>query len=184
MKFIIMNLEKELVLALKNNDKEEISLIFKKIYEKYYRLILYVLSLDIKVKEDILDLTEDSFITLFNEILKNKEIGDIKYYLLTITKNKLILYKNEYSRKIEVEDIEEISRSEDINIETSIKEKLNKLNQNELEIVIKHVYEDMTFKEIVIKSKGKYTSINTVKSIYLRAIKKLRKEIKNIDYET
>ena len=177
MYFIIMNLEKELSLALKTGNQKEISLIFKKIYDTYYRLILYVLSLDIKNKEDVLDLTQESFVTLFNEILKNKEIRNIKYYLLTITKNKINLYKKEYSKKIEVENIEELSRSEDYKIEPLIKEELSKLNKNELEIVIKHIYQNLTFKEILALSKGKYNSINTIKSIYLRAIKKLKEGV-------
>ena len=73
--------------------------------------------------------------------------------------------------------IEEISRSEDYKIEPLIKEELSKLNKNELEIVIKHIYQNLTFKEILALSKGKYNSINTIKSIYLRAIKKLKERV-------
>ena len=50
------------------------------------------------------------------------------------------------------------------------------LNETELDIIIKHIYLDQTFKEIVINSNNKFSSINTVKSIYRRSLEKLKKE--------
>ena len=182
-KNIFMELEKRVELALVSKNETLISSLFNEIYEKYYRLVLFIVSNELKSKDDIFDITQDSFIILFNELLKeNKKINNLKYYLLTIVKNKIIEFKKEENKRVDIEDV--ISLKE-INIkeqddysknEYKMDEYLSILNETELDIIIKHIYLDQTFKEIVINSNNKFSSINTVKSIYRRSLEKLKKE--------
>lgn len=182
-KNIFMELEKRVELALVSKNETLISSLFNEIYEKYYRLVLFIVSNELKSKDDIFDITQDSFIILFNELLKeNKKINNLKYYLLTIVKNKIIEFKKEENKRVDIEDV--ISLKE-INInekddysknEYKMDEYLAILNETELDIIIKHIYLDQTFKEIVINSNNKFSSINTVKSIYRRSLEKLKKE--------
>ncbi len=183
-KNIFMELEKRVELALVSKNETLISSLFNEIYEKYYRLVLFIVSNELKSKDDIFDITQDSFIILFNELLKeHKKINNLKYYLLTIVKNKIIEFKKEENKRVDIEDV--ISLKE-INInekddysknEYKMDEYLSILNETELDIIIKHIYLDQTFKEIVINSNNKFSSINTVKSIYRRSLEKLKKNL-------
>lgn len=179
-----MELEKRVELALVSKNETLISSLFNEIYEKYYRLVLFIVSNELKSKDDIFDITQDSFIILFNELLKeNKKINNLKYYLLTIVKNKIIEFKKEENKRVDIEDViylKEINEKEKDDYSKSefkMDEYLSILNETELDIIIKHIYLDQTFKEIVINSNNKYSSINTVKSIYRRSLEKLKKEI-------
>lgn len=179
-----MELEKRVELALVSKNETLISSLFNEIYKKYYRLVLFIVSNELKSKDDIFDITQDSFIILFNELLKeNKKINNLKYYLLTIVKNKIIEFKKEENKRVDIEDViylKEINEKEKDDYsknEYKMDEYLSILNETELDIIIKHIYLEQTFKEIVINSNNKYSSINTVKSIYRRSLEKLKKEI-------
>ena len=105
-KNIFMELEKRVELALVSKNETLISSLFNEIYEKYYRLVLFIVSNELKSKDDIFDITQDSFIILFNELLKeNKKINNLKYYLLTIVKNKIIEFKKEENKRVDIEDV-------------------------------------------------------------------------------
>ena len=170
-----------LIKKLKSHDTDEAYHAFKCIYEKYYKLIFYCINNYVNNKEDSEELTNDTFLNVFNNLNNLNENKNLKYYLVVTAKNNAISFLRK--RKDEVIPIENINRS--ISFSTDLhNDTLNKLkeflNEEELFIVVYHLIYGYSFKDTsLIKNK----SINTIMSTYRRAIKKSYKKLKEADYE-
>ncbi len=167
-------IETSLFKALNSNDEREIKSTFELIYNSYYKLVYFCISKYIDENETIKDLVNDSFVDFFENAHKVK--SSIKYYLLTIAKNKAITYLKRYKNIIYLEDtliLNNPSYSLKSNVAyTDLVDDLKAiLSEKEVEIIIHHAVEGMTFKELEelynIKAK-------TINKIYERAIKKFK----------
>lgn len=174
MKLGQQTLEKRLKYAIKSNDLTIIHNIFDEIYVMYGKLVYFKIAQYIDNKHDVAELTQDVFISFYNNIF-NVDISNIKYYLITSSKNKAIDYLRHKKEIIINDDI--IDKQEDIvtsNIEyEEIIEKMKLfLTEFEIELIIKHNIDGYTFKELSNQYKR---PINTLISIYNRSLKKFRK---------
>lgn len=170
-----------LIKKLKSHDNEEIYHAFKCLYEKYYKLIFYCINTYVNNKEDSEELTNDTFLNVFNNLHNLNENKNLKYYLVVTAKNNAISFLRK--RKDDVIPIEHINKSIPISIDLH-NDTLNKLkeflNDEEVFIVVYHLIYGYSFKDIsIIKNK----SINTIMSTYRRAIKKSYKILKEANYE-
>lgn len=172
-----MKLEQKLKHVLNSNDENSIHQVFEEIYNKYNKLVYFIIIKYIKNTDDVKDLVQDTFIGFYNN-LKN-DIRNIKYYLTTSAKNKAINFVRQQNKVIFDDEFifKTEGKAKEINIEYQeiIKKMEVILISVEIEIILQHVIYDLTFKEIAIKYN---MNLNTVISIYNRAIKKFKKGVK------
>ena len=90
-----MTLEQKLSIALKSNNEDSINSIFEEIYSSYWKLVYFIIMQYINNKLDVEELTQDVFISFFNN-LDNNNVKNIKYSgVFFISSNEsLIIFTN------------------------------------------------------------------------------------------
>ena len=169
-----MSLEKRLEAALRKGDRSSLEKVFSDIYSTYFKLACYIASNYLPTKEDVEDAANDAFINFFNHLEGFNPKGSIKYYIATSSKNIAINMTKKMREQIEFDD--EILGGADRppNEEPMLIEIMERvLSQDEIALINEHAIEGVPLREI---ARAKGDSPNTVKSKYLRAIKKLREE--------
>ena len=155
------------------NDKEKIYEVFNECYTKYGKLVYFVISKYVYDQHDNEDLTNEVFISFFNNLETLDITRNIKNYLTTsakntainyIKKNKKMEYNDEYITMIPDQPT---SAYNDLVLEMS-----SCLTKEEIDIIIEHVVYDVKFKDL---AEEYHKPLNTIISIYHRAIKKFRK---------
>lgn len=158
--------------AVKSGNKKKIDTAFEAVYKAYAKLVAFVVGEYISDGETIKEVVNDVFLSLFNHAENVR--GSVKYYLSVSAKNAAInRAKSESKRRGDI-PIEFAEESVTFEPRSEIISELKKyLREEEVGIILKHVIEGYSFKEI---AKSSEKNVNTVLSIYSRAIKKLRKE--------
>ena len=173
-----MSDEKRLKIALRSGNLDIINSLFEELYNRYKGLVCFVIAKYVKIKEDIFDIAQDVFLDFFNNA--EKVNSNIKFYLTTMAKNKAINHLKKYN-KISIVDegnldlLDDKLSSDDYLFNDTIKVLKESLSSTEYEILILHLFNNYTFKEISIKLNSKEAS---VKTIYFRCLKKCRKNLK------
>lgn len=163
-----MNTEQELVRLLKANK------------EKYYRVAFTY----VKNTEDALDIVHDAIVKALQKIdsLHKKEYLETWFYRILINesisfvrKNKNIVYLDELS-DARILATEEIDREQYMTLYAAIDELPPKLKT----VVILRFFEDMKFDEIAEITSTKQS---TVKARLYKALKLLKMDMEDIDYD-
>lgn len=171
--------ESLLSFALRKGDKELLLETYEKIYNDYVKLVSFSVSKYINDNEMIKDITNDVFVSFFNNC--EKVSNSIKYYLMVITKNMCLQYLEKNNKLVNYENINEIGYLDNfeshINYLELVEDLKKELDEREVNIILWHVIDGYTFKEI-----GKHLNLNhkNVNKIYERAIKKYRSRKENI----
>ncbi len=164
---------KRLYHKIQSGNEEQIHKVFNEIYVTYGKLVFFVISKYVYQLQDIEDLTNDVFLSFFNQIQKIDLTNNIKSYLTTSAKNKALNFINKQNNSTEIS--ESIFLLPDKNSNTSyyllLKEMEECLTKEEIEIILKHSVEGMKFKSIAAELKRPTNSIITT---YHRAIKKFK----------
>lgn len=145
----------------------------EKVYEKYKKLVTFVISKYIKDKEIIKDITQDVFL---NYIENENKVFNIQKYLATTAKYMSLKYlKKNNQMDLDSIDEEVLYSNNKSNIEYNliIDEFKEFLSNEEIDIIILHIVYNYTFKEISLTKKIK---LNSIKSIYRRAIIKCKEK--------
>lgn len=170
-----MPLEKKLLHAIKSNNKETIDNVFEMIYYEYSKLVAYIISRYVERAEDIEEIVNDVFISFYNASTQ-KEIKDIKYYLVTSAKNKSIDFYRKKANKLDVcyneENVFDYVESRDSIYGDLLNEMKKFLTEEEINIIILHLVYNYTFKELSDKY---HKPISTVAATYNKALKKFKK---------
>lgn len=165
---------------IRSKNQSKINALFEQIYNEYFRLLYFVAFSYINNEQIVEDLVQKSFIDFFNQCLdsgKIKDIIDVKSYLCSVVQHESLKEKKRLFLNNSQVDVDSIENNEDdLRYETDLRYLLTKLNKEELNILINHVFLDRTFKEI---SKDENIPLNTIKSKYRRAIMKLKEVLKN-----
>lgn len=164
--------------VIESGSKQAISDIFEDIYNEYYKLLFFVSFSYVKNETISEDVVQKSFVEFFKRCFDVEwvsKVKSVKSYLCTCAKNASI-DENKKSQFIPIDDDCPPKTNEEIKEEYNLKELLNKLNEDEISIVIDHIFFELTFKEIALKTN---VPMNTIKSKYRRAISKIRNEAKN-----
>jgi len=174
-----MTLEKKLKQTIYSNDINLIHEVFDEIYSTYGRLVYFKIAQYINNQQDIEELTQDVFISFYNSCFKTS-INNIKYYLMQSAKNKSLDYIKSKKENIILDEnkIYEEKDYIDVNYEEVIEKMKLFLNDDEIEIILKHNIDGYTFKELSLELNK---SINTIISIYNRSIKKFKKGVKKYE---
>ena len=175
-----MSFETRLSKALKSKDKHKIDSVFEEIYLEYGKIVCFKIMNYIKNQDVANDLMQDVFVSFFNNLNKIK-FDSIKYYLLTSAKNKALDYLKNKNNNIIIDEKYVYDNEELIDYDnTMYKDVISKmkkiLSDFEIEIVLKHNLDNLSFKEL---SKIYDKSVNTILTTYYRAIKKVKDAYKN-----
>lgn len=88
------------VLIFIHGNDESAGKAFRSIYEEYSKLIRFVAGKYLHVEADVDDVVIESFVSLYES---RKKVRDIKYYLVTIAKNKAVNLLKKRKREISTE---------------------------------------------------------------------------------
>lgn len=158
--------------AQKGNDKA-----FLKLFQQFEKDIYRMAYVYVKNQEDALDVVQEVAYQAFLKIDTLKKPEYFKTWLFKITINCAINLVNKNKNVIYLKpEYEEFVGSENENIPLSItlQELMNALQENEKSVILLKFYRGHTLKEI---SEILEIPLGTAKSIYYRAIKKLRKNV-------
>lgn len=169
-----MSEEKRLQKVLSSGDKHLINIFFSEIYNQYKGLVCFVIAKYIKNREDVFDIAQDVFLSFFNNA--HNINSNIKYYLTTSAKNKALNHLKKYNKISLVDDFELDTLDDKDNLNNDVfNDTLALLKENlksqEYELLLLHLFDNYTFKEISTKLNIKES---TLKTLYYRTIKKSR----------
>ena len=172
-----MNLEDKLKRAIKKKKTESVHLVFEEIYETYSKLVYFKVIQYIDNRQDAIDLTQDVFLSFYEKIFKS-DINNIKYYLMVTAKNKALNYLKSQKNIITLEEnivydyVDDCSNNEEYN--NIIDDMKKYLSEREINILLEHIIDGNSFKDLSVKYN---IPLNTVISIYHRALKKYKKGV-------
>ncbi|MCM1130380.1 MAG: sigma-70 family RNA polymerase sigma factor [Roseburia sp.] len=166
--------DKRLISKIQFGNEEQIHKVFNEIYVTYGKIVFFVISKYVHQLQDVEDLTNDVFLSFFNQIQQIDLKNNIKSYLTASAKNKVLNFISKRHNQIEAS--ESIFLIPDKNNKNSyyllLKEMEECLSKEEIEIILNHSVEGMRFKSIATELKKPTNSIITT---YHRAIKKFKK---------
>lgn len=159
-------------LTSSNRDKMEYA--FMKIYNKYAYLVYY-LSLEI-VRSKLLaeEVTNETFLKLYENRNKLKVEKNVKYFLVKVCKN-LSINKSLEEKKYASLDKEIFEAKKKDYFFDYIEKFKDFLSKEEVDLIVLHLLYDFTFKEI---AKDKSTTVDVISSKYRRAILKVKQHYK------
>lgn len=88
------------VRALKGNKQNDIDEAFCYLYKKYCKLVYTCILALVKDSRDAEELTDDTFVKVFNNREKICEERNFKFYLVTIAKNLQLIFLERNKRKL------------------------------------------------------------------------------------
>lgn len=155
---------------------------FSKLYNKYFqRIYRYIYSKTYR-RESAEDICSSTFIKALENIANFKGDGSkLVSWLYTIARNQITDYYRSNRSEKNVEDLWDLSSKEDIEVDIINREnfeklhkELNRLKGMERDIIILHLWEDMTFKDVSISLGLKE---GRCKMIFYRALDKMKKSM-------
>ncbi|MEH7379967.1 sigma-70 family RNA polymerase sigma factor [Bacillus sp. JJ1533] len=160
--------------AQKGNDKAFLTL-FQQYEEDIYRTaFVYV-----KNQSDALDVVQETAYRSFKSIKNLKEPKYFKTWLIKIAISCAIdllrKQKNVVQMKPEFEEFIPGDVNEDIDLEITVRDLIEQLNEDEKSVIVLRFYEGLTIKEV---SETLEIPLGTAKTVLYRALNKLRKDLK------
>ncbi|MDD3382338.1 MAG: RNA polymerase sigma factor [Bacilli bacterium] len=169
----------ELISLLKNGKMEFFDEFYYETKNNVYFTIISILK-DQSLAEDIM---QDTYLKILDSLSMYKENSNPFAWIITIARNlslneynkrKKEVYVDQYEKEEVYGSVERVRDEED----TLMKTMYEVLNPKEIEVVVMHVVQEMTHKEIaeVVKK-----PLGTVLWIYNNALKKIRKKVGDED---
>lgn len=160
--------------AQKGNDDA-----FLILFQKYEQDIYRTAFVFVKNQNDALDVVQETAYQSFKSIKNLKEPKYFKTWLMRITINcaldLLRKQKNVVQMKPEFVGFISGDVNEDILLEMTTRDLVERLNEDEKSVIILRFYEDLTINEV---SETLGIPLGTAKTILYRALNKLRKDLK------
>ncbi|WP_400244281.1 sigma-70 family RNA polymerase sigma factor [Niallia sp. JL1B1071] len=162
--------------AQNGNDKA-----FLTIFQKYEQDIYRTAFIYVKNQSDALDVVQETAYRSFKSIKNLKEPKYFKTWLIRIAISCAIdllrKQKNVVQMKPEFEEFIIGDVNEDIDLEMTVRDLIERLNEDEKSVIILRFYEGFTIKEV---SETLEIPLGTAKTILYRALDKLRKDLKGV----
>lgn len=160
--------------AQREDDKAFLSL-----FQRYEQDIYRIAFLYVKNENDALDVVQESAYRSFKSIKNLKQPKYFKTWLMRIAINCALDFlrkqKNMIQMKPDFEEFISEEVNEDIDLEITLRDLLERLNEVEKSVIILRFYEGMTIKET---AKTLDLPLGTTKTILYRALTQLRKNLK------
>lgn len=168
-----------LVKKAQKGDDKAFLILFQKYEQDLYRIAFVYL----KNQNDTLDVVQETAYRSFKTIKNLKEPKYFKTWLIRIAINcsldLLRKQKKVVPLKPELEEYISGDINENIDLEVSIGQLMDRLNEKEKSVVLLRFYEDFTFNEIA-ETLG--IPLGTTKTILYRALEKLRHSMKGDEF--
>ena len=154
------------------SQKEALSQLYELMYNDVFRYIFSI----VNSREYAQDLTHDTFLHIYKNAKQYQTKGHPTAWIMTISRNVTYMSLRKTNREKTVHyDIDQIDESMGMIHDKKKKKKmLNTLTMQEREIIVLHVVEGLTFREIAYIMDCK---LSTVLNKYHRSIKKLKKSL-------
>lgn len=168
--------EKRLFKMMNSNNPRSIDDALNDIYETYKPLLVFIASRYLNDTEDIKDVVQETFIEFFQHM--HQEHKNIKAYLTIACKHHAIdvLRKKKHIQYMSEEEINALI-DDDTRYQNTYSEMIHDLRcylqEEEVNIIVFHLVDGLTFQEIAVKM---YTNANTIKTRYYRALRKYQKQ--------
>lgn len=160
-----MNSDVAIMKGLKN--KSEAS--FRKLYDKYFRLVYYQAYLILHSKEDSEDVSQDVFIKFYNKVDELPNDLNIKSYIALMAKNTAIDQYRKNQKESVTLDPEEIGNEDD---SSTLLDSFNGILEKDESIILTlKLNFNYSFKEIALDLNQ---TINVVQAKYYKGIKKIK----------
>lgn len=170
---LLLNLIKK---AQKGNDKA-----FLTLFQQYEQDIYRTAFVYVKNQSDALDVVQETAYRSFKSIKNLKEPKYFKSWLIRIAISCAIdllrMQKKVVHLKPEFEEFISSDVNEDIDLEMTIRDLIERLNEDEKSVVILRFYEGLTIKEV---SETLDIPLGSAKTVLYRALNKLRKNLKGV----
>jgi RNA polymerase sigma-70 factor (ECF subfamily) len=161
-------------IAQKGNDHA-----FLTLFQKYEQDIYRIAFVYLKNQSDALDVVQETAYRSFKSIKNLKEPKYFKTWLIRIaiscSIDLLRKQKNVVQLKPEFEEFISGDINEDIDLEMTVRDLIERLNEDEKGVIILRFYEGLTIKEV---SETLDIPLGTAKTILYRALNKLRRNLK------
>lgn len=169
------------ILSLKDNNFSAMDDLYKLIKDDIYAFALSKVS----NKFDADDIMQDTFIQIYKNVNLYESQGKPLAWIFTIENNLINRFYQLKNRQIELDEKLFVNIPSDENITYDLNDDflnslLNKLSKEEKEIIVLHIVSSLKFIEI---AKLLSMPLATVLSKYNRALKKLKKLVKEKNYE-
>lgn len=170
----------DVTLVKKAQEGDDIA--FLQLFQQYEKDIYRMSFVYVKNENDALDVVQEVAYRSFKNIHTLKSPQYFKTWLIKITntcsidlirKNKKVVQlKSELNEMIPINE-------EDVPLSITLQELLNELNEEEKSMVLLKYYEGYSFKEI---AESFDIPLGSAKSVLYRALGKLRKQLKGVDF--
>ena len=167
-----------LIKQAQNGSDQAFLSLFQMFEQDLYRIaFLYV-----KNQSDALDVVQETAYRSFKSIKQLKEANFFKTWLIRIAIHcSLDLLRKQEKialMKPNVEEVGFVTVNEDVELEWTIRDLIEQLNENEKSVIILKFYEDLTINEV---AQTLDMPIGTVKTVLYRALRKLRIKLKGVN---
>jgi RNA polymerase sigma-70 factor, ECF subfamily len=167
----LLNLVKK---AQKGNDKA-----FLTLFQQYEQDIYRIAFVYVKNQSDALDVVQETAYRSFKSIKNLKEPKYFKTWLMRIAISCAIdllrKKKNVVQLKPGFDEFISGDVNEDIDLEMTVRDLIERLNEDEKSVIVLRFYEGLTIKEV---SEALDIPLGTAKTVLYRALNKLRKNLK------
>lgn len=156
---------------------------FREVYDNYFKLLKHVIYKMVKNHEVANDLVQETFMKMYERINTYTVDTNFKFWLIQIAKNTTLDYLRKEQKQLNItvnEDIVEntIDTHQTVDHGQIYKKIEAIVSKDEYEIVILRIFHGLKFQEIAAMLEIT-TAVATNK--YARAIKKLKKELREED---
>lgn len=168
--------ERRLEIAVHSDKIDEPKATFQYLYIKYRPLVSFIAARYLRERADIDDVVQETFVNFFNHA---KDVRTSVKSYLTATAKHLAFDLNKKNGKIVSMEEGDLPSEKSIesysngNFDAFIEDMKKVLSDEDIQIILLHLIEDLTFGEVA-KEMGQ--NERTVKTKYYRALKKYRKE--------
>jgi RNA polymerase sigma-70 factor (ECF subfamily) len=164
---------KELILLIKSDKKDALKELFNITKKDVFTYSLSIL----KNKEDAEEITQDTFITIYNSSVGYEAKGNAMMWILKIARNLCLMKLRRERKKLNVDDDffnNLCSANLEFEEQITLKTALEILEDDEMQIIYLHIVAGFKHREI---AKMMNIPLSTTLSKHHRALQKLKKEI-------
>lgn len=148
-------------------------ILFTEIYKQHYKSVFRLAYKILNNKDNAADISQEVFLSLYNQLNKNKEIRNISSWLYKVTSNQCMSFFNKnktINKQLNDNDLKYETQNEG---NPEILKALNKMKTQDKILLILYS-EDFSYKEIAEITGIKFSSIGKTLS---RTLNKLKNEI-------